>query len=299
MIKTYRISNRPGEVEHFLHRLGIKRNYKFVDFEEKEFPELSLTIGNVEFAPVYTQDRDYVLITPPTLSQESEAVVAELTTSLKNLSFKATNFAWGSDIAALEGKHCVALLELDNSIFMDLDERDFESVRKIILGATSTFWVVGHGDPSAAMISGLARVVRNEMPSVSFQTFHYNQDSQVSSEKVGELISRIISSSASDNEFMVKNGVVNVCRVEEDVALNDEIESLLPQSGHKVNKLALGQAIGPQKLCVLKPGLLDSLSFEVDELPLADLSEDMVEIKVKATSLQLVQSNSHRPPSLG
>jgi hypothetical protein len=254
-----------------------------------------LTIGSVDVAVEPIEDKEIVLIIRPNSSQAAKDVVARLAMVLEDQYYKTTIFIWGSEMTALKGKQCLALMELDNSIFMNLNERDFELIKTLILGAKSTFWVVGHGDPSAAMIAGLARVVRNETPGISLRTFHYEQYTRASSEKVGELIAKVFTSKTSDNEFMVKDGVINVSRVEEDAALNNEIELLLSQRGRKVTKMPLGQADGPQKLCVLTPGLLDSLTFEVDKVAQTNLSAEMIEIKVKATALQQVYF-PHKPP---
>jgi hypothetical protein len=259
----------------------------FRDFEEAEFQQLGLVIGAVdETSTPNGANKEIVLIEAANPSQAAKEVTAQLAMSLESKSYKTAYFVWGSDVSMLKGKHCIALMELDDSLLRDLNEKDFNSSRKVILEAASTFWVVGHNDPSAAMIDGLARVVRNETPGLSIRTFHYNEGSNASNEKTGELIARTFHSTTTDDEFMIKDGVVNVSRVGEDGILNDEIEGLLPSSGKKVAKMQLGQTHGAQKLCVLTPGMLGSLAFETDEDPQTDLPADMIEIYVKATALK-------------
>jgi zearalenone synthase (highly reducing iterative type I polyketide synthase) len=206
--------------------------------------------------------------------------------TLQVLGYKITRFSWGSDVLILNGKSCISLLELETSILRDLTEQDFVSIKRLILGAASTFWVVGFDDPSAAMIDGLARVVRNENPGMSFRTFHAEQSSLSNPGHLGEFISRAFNSETTEDEFRIINGLLNVSRIEEDKVLNEEINDILPRAEKKITSMPLGQAQYPLKLCVPKPGRLDSVCLEPDELPETDLEDDQIEIQVKASSLK-------------
>jgi SAM-dependent methyltransferase len=288
MDKAYKALGRSGELHQLLDRHGLMMNFQVSDFTKPEVQQLTLTIGTPDNTLEHIKDTEIVLITRPNASPASEEIVAQLAKLLKSQSYSITNFVWGSDLSVLTGKHCLALLELDHSMMYDLSERDFVTVRQLILEAKSTFWVVGHDEPSAAMITGLARVVRNEVPGIDFRTFLYDRHSQVSNWEVTVLVAKVLGSTSPENEFVVKSGVVNICRVDEDTALNSEIELLKPNSSKRTATTPLGQVKCPQKLCALTPGLIESLCFEADELALSELSTEMVEINVKATSLRQV-----------
>lgn len=179
-------------------------------------------------------------------------------------------------------------MELENPLLYDISEIGFNSMKQLILEAARTLWITGNDDPSSGMVAGLARVVRNEVPGISFRTLHADLSSHATSEKLETLITRVFQSSTADDEFMVKDGVLYVSRIEEDAHLNDEVERLLPNAGKKIDRIPLGQAPGPLKLSVQVPGILDSLCFEPDDLPQTEIGDEQIEIQVKATALKYV-----------
>lgn len=276
-------------LQPLLQRNGFISKTLFTDFEEPQFQQLSLLVGSLEEpSEASAEDRDIVLIEAANPSEAAQTITAQLTLALEEKSYKVKSFAWGSDISTLKGKSCIALMELEKPLLSALSEQDFNSMKQLILEAASTLWVVGLDGPSGGMISGLARVVRNETPGISFRTLHADLTSLATSENLGALITRVFQSSTPDDEFMVKDGVVHVSRIEEDASLNEEIERLLPNAGKKIGRVPIGQTPGPVKLCVQTPGILDSLCFEPDDFPQTELGAEQIEIQVKATALKYV-----------
>ena len=274
-------------LESQLARNGFKAPTTFRVLEDPGLQQICLLAASIESgAEVSESGQEVVLLEAPNPPEAARAVSAELTKALNELSYKTTSYVWGSDISVLKNKSCIALTELDRSLLSALSEMDFTSLKQLIFEAASTLWLVGLDDPSGGMISGVARVVRNEIPGLSFRTLHTNSISLKSPEKLGALIIRVFRSQTSDDEFMITDGILSVSRIEEDATLNEQIERLLPHAGKKIDRMPLGQAPGPYKLCIQTPGMLDSLCFEPDYLPQTSLEPDEIEIQVRATALK-------------
>lgn len=220
-------------------------------------------------------------------SEAAQVLASTLATSLKRSGYTTTLFIWGSDMSHLRGKSYISLVELETPLLRDLTDKDFASLQQLVLGATNILWVVGFGDPSAAMVDGLARTVRNETPGLSFRTLHAEeQQCSSSTASLGDLIERVFISTTEDDEFLVKDHLLHVSRVEEDETLNEQINDLLPGARERISSMSLGQVQLPTKLCIQNPGMLDSLCLEPDDSPRTELEDDFIEIQVKATALK-------------
>ncbi|KAK2758599.1 Type I Iterative PKS [Arachnomyces sp. PD_36] len=221
----------------------------------------------------------------PNPSQFSQDVAADLSMRLETSGYTPTLFIWGTDTSQLIGKKCISLVEMDKPLLRDLTENNFTSLKQLILGLTDIFWVVGFDDPSASMIDGLARTVRNETPSLSFRIFHTGSPRSPITTSLGDLIGKAFDSKTGDDEFLVKDNLLHVGRIEEDMALNGRINDMLPGASKRISTVPLGHIQYPTKLCIRNPGMLDSLCLEPDELPATDLADDFIEVRVKATAL--------------
>ena len=166
----------------------------------------------------------------------------------------------------------------------DMNERDFEFLKTII--TERIFWIVGFDGPSSEMVSGLARVVRNESSGVSFQTAHMDIIKSSYFERLSSAIVRVFKSKTADDEFRIQDNMVSISRVEEDVVTNKQVQALMPNAADIIDMMPFREVAGPLKLRIQTPGMLDSLCFEGDDLPLTDLEADQIEIDVKATALK-------------
>lgn len=257
------------------------------DFDEPKLRQVRLLVAGFDAdAVVDTGVGEVTLIEAAKPSDTARAISTQLARALDKLGYKTRSFVWGSDVAKLKKKSCIALMELETPLLSAMSEQDFNSLQQLIRDSASLLWVVGLDGPSGGMIAGLARVVRNETPGISFRTLNIEPTALASPDRLGALISRTFGSRIPDAEFMIKDGVICVSRIEEDLPLSDELQSLLPDAGKKISKLRLSQAPGPLKLSVQSPGMLDTLCFEPDDLPNAELEGDQIEIQVKATALK-------------
>ena len=219
-------------------------------------------------------------------SEAAQAVASQLANFLEQQGYKTTLFVWGTDVSLLIGRTCISLLELQEPLLRDLTQQNFDFVKRLILESASLFWVTGFDDPSAAMIDGLARVVRNETPGLSLRTFHADEPWLLSTLRLAELIGRAFITAPEEDEIQLKYGLPHISRIEEDIAFNQQVHGLLPGAPKTKTSLPLRQAPQPLKLCVQTPGMLDSICTEPDDAAETELHPDFIEIQVKATALK-------------
>lgn len=268
--------------------LGVAHWMRFDDDEEP----VSLLVGTIEtdhIQQVRSHDEIIYILKSATVSDAAEVLISQLTSSIKLLGHTAHVVSWNNkNTSDLKGKRCIALLEIDGPILQSLsDNNELQALKALILDSEQLLWVSGTDgqDPSSAMITGLARVVRNEEPNLVFSTLAVKE---WRSSKTAELILRVLDNRASDadNEYIIEDGVLCVSRVIEDDALNEQLHHMDPKNNKGASKTVLGEVAGPLKLCVQNAGLLDSLCFEFDPAADAQLEADEVEVTVKASSLK-------------
>lgn len=242
----------------------------------------------------HAQPVEVVLVFASDASKAVLETANQLATWLASLGYSTTTLIWGSaDFTTSSSETCMflSLLELENPLLENLSEPDFEAMKGMILNARSVFWVDGVDGPAGAMINGLARVLRSEVPGIGLRTLNTSSSSLQSPEaqtRLAELLARAFHSKNDDNEFFVHDDLVQVSRIVEDKVLNDKLDRLDPQNSKMIDKIALKDTPGPVKLAVGQVGLLDSLYFEQDRVPLTELRADEIEIQVKATALKCV-----------
>ncbi len=189
-------------------------------------------------------------------------------------------------MSALATKSCISLLEIQQSLLLDLGADDFESVKRLLLETAKLTWVTALADPSAAIIDGITRVVRNETPWLGLRVFHADEAPLATAELLAKMISKCFLWTGPDNEFKAIGEILNISRLEEDTELNEEVHGLLPGVSSTVSCVPLKDVPYPVKLCVRSPGMLSSVCLEMDDSTEAELEPDYVEIDVKATALK-------------
>lgn len=232
--------------------------------------------------------RDITVLLASDPTPAALTVAVNLISRLQEHHYKTHVFRWGSDVSALAGRSCISLLEVGKPLLRDLAAPDFESLKRLVLGTKSLFWATALDDPSSALIDGLVRVVRNETPGLDVRVFHADEPSSLAAPAnvLAALMSRAFLWNGLDNEFRVKDDILQICRAEEDTELNGEIDGLLPGATKTITRVPLGEIKYPVKLCVQSPGMLSSVCLEPDESAEADLEPDFVEIQTKASALK-------------
>ncbi|KAL0931325.1 polyketide synthase [Colletotrichum truncatum] len=171
----------------------------------------------------------------------------------------------------------VSLLEFEQPMLTDLSERDFHTLRSLILQSERILWITGGEDPSFYVVDGLARTISNEAAGLQFQTLHLSSPAHGPS-----LAGRILASNTPDNEFREVQGLLQTSRVYKSSAGERRIARHLKDATRIV---PLSQEKSPVRLAIGRPGLLDTLHFVKDERILEPLADTDVEIRVHASSI--------------
>ncbi|ERF70334.1 hypothetical protein EPUS_07599 [Endocarpon pusillum Z07020] len=167
-----------------------------------------------------------------------------------------------------------------------ISDEDMAGVKSITNNAKCIVWVTGGNliegsRPEFALISGIARALVLEQPSVRFHTYDLDNIYTNVEETADNLIKVLIqSNSAPDKEFVQRQGVVHVSRYVPDDNLNSCFRQ---QRGDELVELLLGD-VKPAKLSFKKPGQFSSIYFNQIELP-GTLDPHDVQVQVKAIGL--------------
>ncbi|PVH97124.1 putative polyketide synthase [Periconia macrospinosa] len=244
--------------------------------------------------PSSSSPTTFTLLTHPNPTPATTSLITSLTTTLSTHSLTLETLPWNptnTNPSTLANKTLISLLELETPFLSTLSPADWEPLKATLLTPTSVFWITGFTSPAAYMIDGLTRVVRNENPGgAKLRTFHTHPSSLLTNPSLlASLIAKTLLEHAVDDEteFVVEDDVVKVSRVHEDVALNDEINGLLPGAGAAKNvvDMKLKEVPHAVKMVVQTPGMLDSVALERDELEGTELRDNEIEIKVVASSI--------------
>lgn len=199
------------------------------------------------------------------------------------------------DSGSSDGKNWI-VLAFDGFSLTQLSERHFVALQSVFLRSQSVLWVTrgarGHS-PEAAMIDGLARVVRSENAAVKLVTLGLDDSPILSDTETAKTISRVYehvfecidTTTIDDQEFVEENGVVKIRRVLEDGNKDRyivrETQQPVPEPQSFVQE---GRSLRLKLEC---PGLLDSIYFEDDLTLKQQIADDVVELEIKATGVSV------------
>lgn len=227
--------------------------------------------------------RRVVLVRPAHMTDTGEALATQLEDRLSSADCVVTNHTWGSDdIAALQGQDCISLLELHSSLLQTLKEKDFYALQTLIQGCRSLLWLDALDGASDALIKGLARVLRNEIPGIRLRTLHAPSASLSKPEVLSNLVLRLWDSETPDNEFLIQNEVICASRVVEDADLNASFGS---SGTGKLDKVALDEGTEPLEVSVDNRG---QASFAPSSTATTQIEGDEIEIAVRAAAVRYV-----------
>ncbi|KAL5087928.1 hypothetical protein Trisim1_007334 [Trichoderma cf. simile WF8] len=259
----------------------------FFQFGDSASGEPVFLVGSLEssgnVAGAGLKDKNIVLIQPATANESVTAVAEQLKTTLSVLGYGASIYTWGiDDVSALKNKDCVALLEAQSAVLESLAEKDFYAVQTLITQCKSLLWVDALDDARKALINGLTRVVRNEIPGSQLQTLHVSSASLSQPERLSHLIGKLLNSKTSDNEFTVQNDMLYTSRVVIDEELSAEIDDGQHVGADATSHVPLASIDAPLSLTMTSTG---TVCFKRDNVQTADLEGDEVEINVKASTI--------------
>ncbi|UKZ66516.1 putative secondary metabolism biosynthetic enzyme [Trichoderma atroviride] len=255
-----------------------------IDFISSDFDASPLHQTSVVFASA-TRPRDEVtILQAANCSKVAQELASKVSQLLQNDGISSRVCAWGSDDIDYKGKRFIALVEFELPFLENLMQRDFEVLQRLATEAASLQWVTALPDPERSSSLGFARVVRNEIPAIRFQTLQLDTGCVTMLDRAAALIYQVESSTTTENEFREVDGVLRVPRVIENRELNERLSQKSPDLS-TVELIPLGSTTGSQKLFIRNDGVSEPPYFEVDELRNNDLDKDEIEIGIKASAL--------------
>ncbi len=273
-------------LEGALMRKQFASEFTITDFKESRHQQLAISVSTPSIVPSNgVQSHEITVLEASNPTPVASAIAAQLAIELRSQCFEPRMVRWNSIGEENVGNDCVSLVELDTPLFENIDEEDFIKAKNIISQAPSLLWVTSLESPAEALSFGMARSIRNEMAAKRFRTLSIQRNSKESPDRVAQLLTRLITSSTPDSEFVEVNGVLQICRVVEDKSTEEDLARMMAEERERIESIPLEEAQGPQKLAIKAQGMLDSICLEPDDSQ-GRLADDEVLIEVKATGLK-------------
>ncbi|KAF2143954.1 uncharacterized protein K452DRAFT_316749 [Aplosporella prunicola CBS 121167] len=218
---------------------------------------------------------------PSTAGVDTQKLSSTLQDILQSQGYSVLINSWDDDFNALsiKDKTCISLLELEKPLLDNLSERDFKSIRTVVLSCERLLWITSGDNPALGMVDGFLRCMKSEMAGTKFQVLHL---SSTGLQHGPSLATRILESDSTDSEYREVDGRLQVARIFKSFQQNESVRHHLEDSTRIETVGDNGEAL---RLTIGKPGLLDTLRFVPDERLLPPLEEHEVDIQVKATGL--------------
>jgi acyl transferase domain-containing protein len=177
--------------------------------------------------------------------------------------------------------------ELLNPVLKDMPETQWGAFKELVSGAKPVLWVTkgaqtaGVTDPDNALIQGLFRVVRNEIPDAKLVTLDVQSAlSPATDAAIDQVLRKIHGNLDNETEYAERDGVVVIQRIIPDIKLNGF--KTAEHKGLEPVVKGLHATEAQVRIQAEKVGTLESLTWcetAVGEVP---MEPGMVEIEVKA-----------------
>lgn len=234
--------------------------------------------------PSRVKDGDFVVVDRGE-NPLSEAILKRLSSTF-GCTFSRISINEVTETSIIPGSTVFCLAESENPLLASISEEELACVKHITNNAKDIVWVTGGNllespKPEFALVSGIARALVLEQPSVRFFTYDIDDHTSQVDVTAENLVSVLMQgSNPLDKEFIQRRGVVHVSRYVPDDALND---SFRQQQGTELVDMALKEAT-PARLLIEKPGQFDSIFFRQMESA-GNLDSDSVQIQTKSVGL--------------
>jgi len=194
----------------------------------------------------------------------------------------------------VEGKLCIFLCELDQSLLTKLKADEFAAIQKMVGTVDGILWVVrgaysGSDNPDANMVAGMSRTIRSETL-LRFATLDLDSKPRLSDEDSSKAILDVFraafgsaSTAISELEFMERGGAFFTPRINNDANMNEFVHRQTKEG--VLEPTRFGQAGRPLKTKIETATVLDTLHFVDDSMREAPLAADEIEIEVRAVGM--------------
>ena len=206
---------------------------------------------------------------------------------------------------------CLCTLEFEREILSNPSEEEYLNIRHLLSTAAGVLWVTGdlHQNPSLGMILGMMRSIRWERDIDGANLVPLSiTEPRPPLDKIKHHIWQVTKHqfledhpSTKNAEYMLQKGVFLTSRLIQSKPPNDYLNSKFLKPVPEMTQL--GDAGRPVKLSTSAPGMLDKLEFVTDSIYIEPLSENLVEIEIKAVGLNfrdvMIAMGEHMAYSLG
>ena len=258
------------------------------DFEDQKH-RLSIIIATARQEPVASLYSKQPLIIMPQDNAHFRDVVCQVQSQLPQPAQLACKIVAFHDLffQDLGLNFCICLLELEETLFLDIKAKDWIQFKAMIHSANSLLWTTRGREsrPEFGLVTGLARTIRLGYPTLILIELALQQDCTTSG--VAKHVSRIFNVSISDpveqteSEYLERNGILHVDRIVEANYMNNAVQASLAPPKLKLRNLR-EQADNEVYLAIQTPGLLNTLRFCESERPKEPLGTNEVEVQVKS-----------------
>lgn len=241
---------------------------------------------------------DVVIIEPSTPGDELRRFTTGIVKTLKGSGAKVSVVKL-QETSTLEliNSACILTLDCENDMPMlpDISSEDWNSLKNVILNASTSMWVtrgatVNSECPSANLMTGLARAARAENPSLALTTLDLDFTTPIDTTVNINAAMKVflsgvnsINSPRPDWEYAIRDNKILIQRILLEKGMNDLISTFVVTPKPEIAPFK--QPGRPLKLDVGTPGRLDTLRFIDDDTYKEHLMKDEVEIEVKGVGL--------------
>ncbi|EGX51809.1 hypothetical protein AOL_s00043g828 [Orbilia oligospora ATCC 24927] len=184
----------------------------------------------------------------------------------------------------------IILWDVDRESYLaSLGEKSLAILKKVLDSRKTILWVRTSDSPSAHIVDGLSRVVRQEQNMSNFATISTTSSTTLDrTNAIHEVIKTLLSEQGSGDDIPqsfreTSTGGIEVCLLKENKELTKKIQSV--QRPAEPTSVAWDVDIsGPLKVAIAAPGDLSTIHFVEDPSP-GSLGVSEIEVEVKAVGL--------------
>lgn len=135
----------------------------------------------------------------------------------------------------IKGNYCISLAEWDAPVLATITDEEWQKLHTLMYKSLGTLWITAGAamdtpNPSASLMTGLARVFRHEHDNLAFATMDVELADSIDLPIASDAVMRVAithkNATQSDSEFAVRGPVIYVPRVER----VSNMSSMLPDS---------------------------------------------------------------------
>lgn len=226
-------------------------------------------------------------------SESQKTLASKLASDIEHASGKTPVVGLLTEVETKE-KLCIFLSELDKPLLSAITPEEFLALQKILTSVSGAMWVVrgayvDSDNPDSNMITGLSRSIRSETL-LKFATLDLDNKDKLSETSTVDAILKVFTATfgpkaeaGCELEFMERKGAFLTPRIINDAEMNEYVHK---QTSTAVLESTPFSSEGrPLKMVIGTPGALDTLHFVDDTSVEEPLTEDEIEIEVKAIGM--------------